>query len=172
MFKSGVQAKGLVERRRRQVALDEVCRAELVRFMKAYDRVSLTKAAAWLNKAGVTAPRGGKWTTKAVHRVALRLGLKITCGLAFGEWPLCPKCGRQMGRWFSDRTCHTCRERRIKRRLHGSNERANLADAEAKLQYYQDKVQTLSEGRRFYPPGHSRPTHRFGRPIRQSKKPK
>ena len=178
MFKPGVQQKGLAERRRRQAVHDELCRVELLRFLRRYrgrhDKPTLKAAADWMNfETGIGPPRGGLWTTKSVHRVALRLGLVITCGRAFGEWPRCPRCDRQMGRWFSDDQCHSCEQRALRIEVHGDARRANLADAKAKLEYYREKVRVLSQGRRFYPPGHSRPTHRFGRPIRgQGKNPK
>ena len=172
-FPVGAQVQGLQKRQFNQVMHDERCRPELEKFLKHlakyHQKPSLTKAADWMRKSGIPAPRGGDWSTSAVFRISKRLGLVITCGRAFGEFKICKRCGRQLGRWFSEDYCDTCEERKHRIRIHRGVRAADLVDAREKLEYYRAKVEALEAGRRFYSRQHPEPTHRFGRPIRKAR---
>ena len=131
----------------------------------AKDKPSLSVAVRALVRAGIPAPGGKAWHRQAVYRIARRLGIKLGTGRAFGEWPRCTMCNKQVGRVFSEGYCLTCRYREHAKRVHGDMRRADLAEAREKLRYYQDKVQALEAGRRHYSRQHPKPKRRFGRPI-------
>ena len=92
-----------------------------------------------------------------------------TCGRPFGEFKRCGGCGRQLGRWFSEKYCDTCETRKARIRQHGSLRASDLAEAREKLEYYRAKIEALEAGRRFYSRQHPEPIHRFGRPIRKAR---
>lgn len=135
----GVQVQGLQARQFRQVMHDERCRPVLEAVAKRKDR-SLTVALNALVAAGIPAPGGRQWHRMAVWKIARRLGLVVVCGRAFGEFPRCRTCGRQVGRYFGAGFCLTCWRRERQRETYRDLRASDLYDAEEKLAYYQEQV--------------------------------
>ena len=133
---------------------------------KRRDR-SLTVALDALVAAGIPAPGGKRWHRMAVWKIARRLGLAVICGRAFGEFPRCRKCRRQVGRRFGADFCLTCWRRENRRETYKRLRASDLHSAEEKLAYYRDQVKGLekaleSDGR--HPSRHRAPRKRSGRP--------
>lgn len=135
----GVQVQGLQARQFRQVLHDEQCRPVLEAVAERKDR-SLTVALNALVAAGIPPPGGRQWHRMAVWKIARRLDLVVVCGRAFGEFPRCRKCGRQVGRHFGTGFCLTCWRRERQRETYRDLRASDLCDAEEKVAYYQEQV--------------------------------
>jgi len=166
VFNSGERAEGLRIRRNRQAKHDELCRPIFEGAVEGNGRGSVRVVLARLRTAKIPAPRGGEWHRRAVYRIAVRLGVNLLTGRAFGEFPRCPKCNKQTGRFYSDKYCRSCADMEWKRESHESLRRAELAEARERLRHFQDKVQALESGGRQYPRAYRKPKRRFGRDIK------
>lgn len=140
----GVQVQGLQARQFRQVLHDEQCRPVLEE-VAARDKRSLTVALNALVAAGIPPPGGKQWHRMAVWKIARRLGLVVVCGRAFGEFPRCRKCRRQVGRYYGANFCLTCWWRDERRETRERLRDSDLRSAEEKLAYYREKVQGLEK---------------------------
>lgn len=140
----GVQVQGLQARQFRQVLHDEQCRP-ILEEVAARSKRSLTVALDALVAAGIPPPGGKQWHRMAVWKIARRLGLEVVCGRAFGEFPRCRKCRRQVGRRLGADFCMTCRGREERREMHRKLRASDLRSAEEKLAYYREQVKGLEK---------------------------
>ncbi len=139
-----VQVQGLQARQFRQVLHDEQCRP-ILEEVAARRKRSLTVALDALVAAGIPAPGGKQWHRMAVWKIARRLGLVVVYGRAFGEFPRCRKCDRQVGRYFGADFCLTCWGREKRWETHRNLRASDLRSAEEKLAYYWEQVKGLEK---------------------------
>ena len=138
----GVQVQGLQARQFRQVLHDERCKPILEEVAARRNR-SLTMALNALVAAGIPAPGGRQWHRMAVWKIARRLGLVVVFGRAFGEFPRCRTCRRQVGRGFGVDFCLTCWRRESRRETHERLRALDLRSAEEKVAYYREQMKGL-----------------------------
>ena len=158
------RTSALQVRKRRQASHDARCRPVL-EAVAATSQPWLSVALRRLVEAGIPAPGGKGWHRKAVWLIARRLGITLGTGRAFGDFPRCTRCHRQMGRVYSDTFCRSCYDWQWKVKVDGDVRRLELAEARERLRYYQDKVKALEAGVRHYSATH--PRKRFGRPNKK-----
>ena len=152
-------------RKLRQIRHDERCRPILERVagMGARSEGKIGIALRELTRANTPAPRGGTWTRSAVWRIGRRLGLVLTTGRAFGEFPRCPECNAQMGHVYPADYCKGCEVRQWSARVRATTRRLELEEAREKLANLEAKIKTLEVGGRHWTASHPERRQRFGR---------
>jgi len=165
---------GYQKRKFRQVLHDEQCRPILEALANPKGGGHIAVALARLKSANIPAPGGGNWHRRAVYRIAERLGINLLSGRAFGEFPCCAQCGKQVGRVYPDSFCWGCEQREQKRRGRAVVRRLEmeeLDEARDELVALEARIRRLETGGGAVTRSraHPMPQQRFGRQIKPRK---